>query len=144
MRGGTINRLSTRFCALCCAWLTSLRGVSVLLAWTLVAVQAQTLPLAVSATGKPPPSPYYNHSAQFSRAPADCRQLIAVPGSLFDAVLALAPPGPDRARRAVESLNRSIPFFRGILFRPKFDSALEQVTDRMPPRETTLIKAPAL
>jgi hypothetical protein len=105
--------------------------------------QAQYGILAAPSTGKPLPSPYYNHSVKLRPSPAQGR-FASANVTLFEPVVALAPAGPERGERAVEALNRAIPFLRGILFRPQFDPALQRVIALMPPRETTLIQAAAL
>ncbi len=62
----------------------------------------------------------------------------------FSPVVALAPPGPNRAARAVELLNRQLDFQRAIWFHPALDAPLEALVDQLPPRESTLIRASAL
>ena len=64
--------------------------------------------------------------------------------TLFAPVLALAPPGPNRAARAIDAVNHTIPFLRRILFHPEFDPALEHVVGEMPLRQSTLIHAAVL
>ena len=64
--------------------------------------------------------------------------------TLFAPVLAFVPPGPDRAARAIDAINRTIPFARRFFFRPEFNPELEHVIDQMPPRASTLIRAGAL
>ncbi|MBV8454935.1 MAG: hypothetical protein JOZ29_22090, partial [Deltaproteobacteria bacterium] len=64
--------------------------------------------------------------------------------TLFAPVLALGPPGPNRGARAIEAINRIIPFVRRFFFHPEFNRELEHVIDQMPPRASTLIRAGAL
>jgi hypothetical protein len=64
--------------------------------------------------------------------------------TLFAPVLAFAPPGPNRGARAIDAINRTIPFVRQFFFRPEFNPELEHVIDQMPPRALTLIRAGAI
>jgi hypothetical protein len=64
--------------------------------------------------------------------------------TIFAPVLELAPPGPNRAARAIAALDRRLVFQRAISFHPKFGAALQKVIDEMPPRQSTLIRAAAL
>jgi hypothetical protein len=64
--------------------------------------------------------------------------------TLFAPILYLAPPGPERAKRAIAILDRQIAFQRRISFHPKLDPSLQHVVDLMPPRQSTMIRAAAL
>ncbi|HYL59506.1 MAG TPA: hypothetical protein VEU51_11580 [Candidatus Acidoferrales bacterium] len=64
--------------------------------------------------------------------------------TLFAPIVQLAPPGPGRAARAVAILDRQIEFQRKISFHPKIAPALQDVVDKMPPRQSTMIRAAAL
>ena len=64
--------------------------------------------------------------------------------TLFAPVLAFVPPGPNRAARAIDAINRTIPFVRRFCFHPEFNPELEHVIDQMPPRASTLIRAGTL
>lgn len=64
--------------------------------------------------------------------------------TLFAPVLAFVPPGPNRGARAIEAINRTIPFVRQFFFRPEFNPELEHVINQIPPRASTLIRAGAL
>ncbi|MFZ0889624.1 MAG: hypothetical protein WA005_14320, partial [Candidatus Binataceae bacterium] len=63
---------------------------------------------------------------------------------LFTPVVELAPAGPNRTARAVALLDKQLVFQRKISFHPKLDPALQQVVDKLPPRQSTLIRAAAL
>jgi hypothetical protein len=64
--------------------------------------------------------------------------------TLFAWVVQLAPPGPDRAARAIAIFDRQLSFQRKIAFHPRFDDDLQKVVDQLPPRQSTLIRAAAL
>ncbi|HYK64473.1 MAG TPA: hypothetical protein VEY94_05980, partial [Patescibacteria group bacterium] len=64
--------------------------------------------------------------------------------TLFAPIVFLAPPGPERAKRAIAILDRQIAFQRRISFHPKLDPSLQHVVDLMPPRQSTMIRAAAL
>ncbi len=59
-------------------------------------------------------------------------------------MLELAPPGPDRARRAIALFEKQLNFQRKISFNPELDSQLQDVLDKLPPRQSTLIRAAQL
>jgi hypothetical protein len=63
--------------------------------------------------------------------------------TLFAPVLAFVPPGPNRGARAIDAINRTIPFVRRFFFHPEFNPELQHVIDQMPPRASTLIRAGA-
>jgi hypothetical protein len=63
---------------------------------------------------------------------------------LFAPILALVPAGPNRAARAIEVMDRAIALYRKIAFHPELGAELQAVVDRLPPRQSTLIRAPAL
>lgn len=58
----------------------------------------------------------------------------------FAPILQLAPPGPKRAERAMALLDRQIDFQKKALH-PKVSPALEDLFNRIPPRQSTLIRA---
>ncbi|MGH7778210.1 MAG: hypothetical protein ACREQR_00070 [Candidatus Binataceae bacterium] len=64
--------------------------------------------------------------------------------TIFAPIIELAPPGPGRAARAIAIFDRQLAFQRAIWFHPELDDALTQVVGKMPPRESTLIRASAL
>ena len=64
--------------------------------------------------------------------------------TLFAPIVDLAPPGPARASRAIEILNRQLDFQRKISFHPTLAPALQDVLDLLPPRQSTMIRAAAL
>ncbi len=64
--------------------------------------------------------------------------------TLFAPVVELAPPGPERAARALVLLERQLAFQRKIAFHPAWTASLDQVLDELPPRQSTLIRAAAL
>ena len=64
--------------------------------------------------------------------------------TMFAPIVELASPGPDRAARAIMIFDRQLTFQRAISFHPKLDDALTKLVDKMPPRESTLIRASAL
>lgn len=60
--------------------------------------------------------------------------------TLFAPILRLAPPGPRRAERAMVLLDRQIEFqFKAL--RPEFSPPLEALTDKIPARQSTMIRA---
>ncbi len=61
----------------------------------------------------------------------------------FAPVLKLAPPGPGRAKRALALLDRQLAFQRKLLFHPVISAALDNLADQLPPRQSTLIRAPS-
>ncbi len=85
-----------------------------------------------------------------SATPAVSSSSAARPGfapdseTLFAPVVMLAPPGPDRAARAIALLDRQIAFQRKISFHPVLGPSLQKVVDQLPPRQSTLIRAAAL
>jgi hypothetical protein len=64
--------------------------------------------------------------------------------TIFAPIIELASPGPDRAARAIVILDRQLAFQRAISFHPELDDALTALVEKMPPRESTLIRASAL
>lgn len=69
----------------------------------------------------------------------------APPGqNLFTPIEMLTEPGPNRGARAVETFERALVFQRKISFHPELDPSLIAVRDRLPPRQSTLIRAAAL
>src|SRR5262249_30602199 len=76
-------------------------------------------------------------------APVDCG-FAPSQQTLYAPVLALVPPGPNRCARAIDAINRTIPFVRRFFFRPEFDPELEHIISQMPPRASTLIRAGVL
>ncbi len=63
---------------------------------------------------------------------------------MFAPILELATPGPNRAARAVKIFDRQLAFQRKFSFHPELDGALTDLTKKLPPRESTLIRASAL
>jgi hypothetical protein len=64
--------------------------------------------------------------------------------TLFAPIVELAPAGPNRAARAVAIMDRQLAFQRRISFHPVLDPRLQKVVDKLPPRQSTLIRAAAL
>ncbi len=64
--------------------------------------------------------------------------------TLFAPWLEVVPPGPQRARRALAALDRQFAFQQKILFHPQYSPALLALLEELPPRQATLIRAPAL
>jgi hypothetical protein len=64
--------------------------------------------------------------------------------TLFAPVLAFVPSGPRQGARAIDAINRTIPFVRRFFFRSEFNPELEHVIDQMPPWASALIRAGAL
>ena len=93
-------------------------------------------------------------AAKASKAPitsqANQSPATAAPGfatdseTIFSPILELAPPGPERAARAIAIFDRQLVFQRAISFHPELDDALTRLVEKMPPRESTLIRASAL
>ncbi len=83
-------------------------------------------------------------------APAASQGAVPAPGfsppdrTLFAPILKLAPPGPNRAARAIALLDRQLTFQRKISFHPAYSAALDHVLGALPPRESTLIRSAAL
>jgi len=75
---------------------------------------------------------------------------VAAPGfapaseTIFAPIIELASPGPDRAARAIQIFDRQLTFQRAISFHPELDDALTKLVEKMPPRQSTLIRAAAL
>jgi hypothetical protein len=88
---------------------------------------------AASSPPKPAPAPTAS-SASFA---PDGR-------TLFAPIIYLAPPGPDRAARAIAILDRQLNFQRKISFHPKLSPQLQDVLNFLPPRQSTMIRAAAL
>jgi hypothetical protein len=64
--------------------------------------------------------------------------------TMFAWVVQFAPPGPNRAARAIDAFSRQLAFQRKIAFHPLLDDNLQKVVDQLPPRQSTLIRAAAL
>lgn len=64
--------------------------------------------------------------------------------TIFAPIIELAAPGPNRAARAILIFDRQLAFQRAISFHPELDDALTKLVEKMPPRESTLIRASAL
>ena len=64
--------------------------------------------------------------------------------TLFAPIVELAPPGPNRAARAVAILDRQIAFQRKLAFHPELSPALQHLVDVLPPRQSTMIRAAAI
>jgi hypothetical protein len=63
---------------------------------------------------------------------------------MFAWVVQFAPPGPNRAARAIDAFSRQLAFQRKIAFHPQLSDDLQKVVDELPPRQSTLIRAAAL
>lgn len=61
----------------------------------------------------------------------------------FAPILELAPPGPRRAERAMTILDRQLVFQHQVL-NPEYSPALDNLFDKIPPRNSTLIRAPSI
>ena len=121
--------------------------------WTVLALATAVIasstvlaskPLSASLPRRGVPFNYNHGLSLVSKAGSADHGFIPPQRTLFAPVLAFAPPGPHRAARALASMDRAIPFFRRVLFHPEFDPALDHVIARMPPRESTLVRAAAL
>lgn len=99
-------------------------------------------------------APAYGDPAS-AQAPSSSASITAVktargPGfapeseTMFAPIVMLAPPGPDRARRAIAILDHQLAFQRRITFHPVLAPSLQEVVDQLPPRESTLIRAAQL
>jgi hypothetical protein len=64
--------------------------------------------------------------------------------TLFAPWLEVVAPGPERARRALGVLDRQFTFQQKIAFHPQYSPALLALLEELPPRQATLIRAPAL
>lgn len=64
--------------------------------------------------------------------------------TLFAPIVELAPPGPERAARAIAIMDRQLAFQRKLSFHPALGASLQKVVDELPPRNSTLIRAAAL
>lgn len=91
-----------------------------------------------AAAQAPPPVP---HASRAAAVPAGFAPPIQ---TLFTPVVMLARPGPDRAARAVALFDRAVAFHRKIAFHPRLDAELQGLVDKLPPRQSTLIRAAAL
>ncbi len=78
------------------------------------------------------------------------KQAIEAPGyaredqTMFAPALQVAPPGPHRAQRALAVLDRQFAVQQKITFHPQYSPALLALLEVLPPRQATLIRAPAL
>ena len=61
----------------------------------------------------------------------------------FAPILELVSPGPRRAERAMEALDRQLIFQRQVLH-PEYSPALKQLFEKIPPRNSTLIRAASM
>jgi hypothetical protein len=64
--------------------------------------------------------------------------------SIFNTVLALAPPGPSRAQRSLAIADRQLDFQGKIWLHPEFSPPVRKLLDQLPPRQATLIRAASL
>jgi hypothetical protein len=58
----------------------------------------------------------------------------------FAPILQLVGPGPQRAERAMAVMDRQL-FFQRLTLHPEFSDSLQQLFDKIPPRNSTLIRA---
>jgi hypothetical protein len=131
-----------------------LRGQTISLAsaarFALVFTIITTIPLAARAVQAAPAHASVATPAPPAAAATPTAAATAEPGfapaaqTLFAPVVMLAPPGPDRAARAIAILDRQLAFQRKISFHPVLGPSLEKVVDQLPPRQSTLIRAAAL
>ncbi len=63
--------------------------------------------------------------------------------TLFAPILELVAPGPERAERAMAALDRQLIFQHQVLH-PEYSPALDQVLEKLPPRNSTLIRAASM
>jgi len=84
------------------------------------------------------------HSALGKQLDVASRAFLPAERTVFAPIVALAPAGPQRASRAIDRLDRWLQLQRRILFHPQWDPPLEALVDRLPPRQSTLIRAAAL
>jgi hypothetical protein len=69
----------------------------------------------------------------------------SAPGeSIFNTVLALAPPGPSRAQRSLAIADRQLDFQGKIWLHPEFSPQVRKLLDQLPPRQATVIRAASL
>ena len=64
--------------------------------------------------------------------------------TIFNTVLALAPPGPSRAQRSLAIADRQLDFQGKIWLHPEFSPPVRKLLDELPPRQATLIRAASL
>jgi hypothetical protein len=64
--------------------------------------------------------------------------------TIFDTVLALAPPGLSRAQRSLAIADRQLEFQGKIWLHPEFSPPVRRLLDQLPPRQATLIRAASL
>ncbi len=64
--------------------------------------------------------------------------------TVFASILALAPPGPQRAARALAICDRQLDFQSKIWLHPQFSPEVRKVLDQLPPRQGTIIRAASL
>lgn len=83
----------------------------------------------------PPPAPHPSAATAGFAPPSQ---------TLFAPVVMLAAPGPDRAARALALFDRAVAFHRKIAFHPVLAPALKKLLDKLPPRQSTLVRAAAL
>lgn len=104
---------------------------------TLSLVLALILPGSATAAALP--------AAASPPASAQAAPGFSPPGqTMFAWVLQFAPPGPNRAARAIDAFSRQLAFHRKIAFHPQFGDELQKVINELPPRQSTLIRAAAL
>jgi hypothetical protein len=104
--------------------------------------------LAAASGGAAESAP--RHSAPSPAAAPPAARAEAAPGfsaagqTIFAWVVQFAPPGPNRAARAIDAFSRQLAFQRKIAFHPQIGDELQKVVNEMPPRQSTLIRAAAL
>ena len=64
--------------------------------------------------------------------------------NIFSTVLALAPPGPNRAARALAISDRQLGFQEKIWLHPEFSPGIRKILDELPPRQGTALRAASL
>jgi hypothetical protein len=116
--------------------LTICRTISPLLTFSVAALGAIVITIGAlaSAAGPPKTSPPQTTGVGFTPENR----------TLFAPVVELAPPGPARAARAIEIMDRQLAFQRKLSFHPEIGPSLQKVVDQLPPRQSTLIRAAAL
>ncbi len=96
--------------------------------------------LANTAGENPPPSPTLPSALTTPTVPAGFAPSARTD---FAPILELASPGPRRAERAMSALDRQLQFQRRALH-PEYSPALQDLFGKIPPRNSTLIRAASL
>ena len=105
-----------------------------ILRWVSVACATLWVLAGTSITCAEPPATQPVSAPGFS-SPAE---------SIFNTVLALAPPGPSRAQRSLAIADRQLDFQKKIWLHPEFSPPVRKLLDQLPPRQATLIRAASL